>query len=111
MLNGRLVPYHTAACKSLPLFPPILTNFSHLAVSARSRNFYAVFDFGAGFFDVIEYANVPQIAIADPMTVFLSMASLNTTDETTMMITRLAVLRTEEVTDPTNDVNAKAHSL
>ena len=51
------------------------------------------------------------MAMAEPMTVFRSIASWNTIEETTMMMTRFAVLRTEEVTDPTKDVNAKAHSL
>ena len=52
-----------------------------------------------------------EMAMADPMTVFRSMASWKTTAETTMMMTRLAVLSTEEVTDPTKAVKAKAHSL
>ena len=48
------------------------------------------------------------MAMADPMTVLRSMASWKITAETTMIMTRLAVLSTEEVTLPTLAVNAKA---
>ena len=55
-----------------------------------------------------EYANVPKMAMPDPMTVLRSMASWKTTEETTIMMTRLAVFNTEEVTAPTWLVKAKA---
>lgn len=51
---------------------------------------------------------MPEIAMAEPMIVLRSIASWNTMADTTIMMTRLAVLRTEEVTDPTNAVKAKA---
>ena len=46
--------------------------------------------------------------MADPITVLRSIASLNTIEETTMMMTLLAVFKTDEVTAPTWLVNAKA---
>ncbi len=61
--------------------------------------------------DAKEYPKVPAIAMADPITVFRSMVSLKTMVETTMMMTRLAVFKTEEVTAPTAAVKAKANSL
>ena len=66
---------------------------------------------GAGALEVREYANVPAMAIADPMTVLRSMGSWKTMADTTMIMTRLAVFKTDEVTDPTKAVKAKAHSL
>jgi hypothetical protein len=60
--------------------------------------------------DVREYANVPPIAIADPITVLRSIASLKTIAETTIIITLFAVFSTDEVTEPTCAVKAKAHS-
>ncbi len=44
------------------------------------------------------------------MTVLRSIASWKTTAETTMMMTRLAVFSTEEVTAPTWLVNANANN-
>ena len=51
------------------------------------------------------------MAMADPTTVFRSMASWKTIADTTMIITRFAVFSTEDVTAPTDAVKAKANSV
>ena len=72
---------------------------------------YDVFALAGFFMEAMEYAKVPPIAIADPITVLRSMASLKMIADTTMIITRFAVFKTEEVTLPTCAVKAKANSL
>lgn len=63
------------------------------------------------FLLVREYRKVPVMAMADPIILFLPSPSLKRMAETTIMITRLAVLRTEEVTAPTWAVKPNANSL
>ena len=77
--------------------------------------FYDVFALAAGgaafLADANEYANVPAMAMPDPRIVLRSMASENTIALTTIIMTRLAVFRTEDVTAPNDAVNPNAHSL
>lgn len=49
--------------------------------------------------------------MADPITVLRLIASLKRMEETTIIMTRFAVFKTEDVTAPTFAVKAKANSL